>query len=75
MLQGLACLAEELQVDMQRLWLRNLGRDDRLIGTALCPSVRSYVIEASGPGDKIFGAPAIQAQEEKDSPAPLAVQH
>lgn len=30
--QGHAALATELQLDMQRLWLRNLGRDDRLIG-------------------------------------------
>ena len=30
--QGLEALERELQLDMQRLWLRNLGRDDRLIG-------------------------------------------
>lgn len=28
---GWAGLAGELQLDMERLWLRNLGRDDRLV--------------------------------------------
>ncbi|GLI65455.1 hypothetical protein VaNZ11_008836 [Volvox africanus] len=28
---GWASLAEELEVDVRRLWLRNLGRDDRLV--------------------------------------------
>jgi len=28
---GMAGLAEELTLDMQRMWLRNLGRDDRLV--------------------------------------------
>ena len=32
MVQGQTGLHCELQLDMQRLWLRNLGRDDRLIG-------------------------------------------
>lgn len=31
MKQGLEGLQAELKLDMQRLWLRNLGRDDRLI--------------------------------------------
>jgi hypothetical protein len=30
--QAEAGLHRELQLDMQRLWIRNLGRDDRLIG-------------------------------------------
>lgn len=30
-LQGFIGLHKELEVDMRRLWLRNLGRDDRLI--------------------------------------------
>jgi len=31
-MQAEAGLHNELQLDMQRMWLRNLGRDDRLIG-------------------------------------------
>ncbi len=30
-LQGWTGLQEELAIDMQRLWQRNLGRDDRLV--------------------------------------------
>jgi len=29
---GWSCLEDELQLEMERLWYRNLGRDDRLIG-------------------------------------------
>lgn len=35
--QGWSGLQEELAVDMQRLWQRNLGRDDRLVAdTSRC---------------------------------------
>ena len=30
-LQGYTGLQQELELDMQRLWRRNLGRDDRII--------------------------------------------
>ena len=36
-LQGWPGLQQELAVDMQRLWQRNLGRDDRLVAdTSRC---------------------------------------
>lgn len=45
-IQGWAGLQSELAVDMQRLWHRNLGRDDRIVSATSREARHPYLDEA-----------------------------